>query len=99
MKYLPKLLQIVFVKLESPLWIKKQNENDALRNLQLKFPQIFETGNISDRDDKVMNVHDGLEEEPIILLLRLEVLQKFSLFSTNDEAVQADCLKNERNIE
>ena len=46
-----------------------------------------------------MNVHDGLEEEPIILLLRLEVLQKFSLFSTNDEAVQADCLKNERNIE
>ena len=33
------------------------------------------------------------------LLLALEVLQKFSLFSTNGEAVQADCLKIEQNID
>ena len=47
-----------------------------------------------------MDVSDGLEEEPMEclgksdLLLALEVLQKFSLFSTNGETVQA-----ERNID
>ena len=33
------------------------------------------------------------------LLLALEVLQKLSWFSFNGEAVQADCLKIERNID
>ena len=52
-----------------------------------------------------MDVSDGLEEKPMEclgksdLLLALEVLQKFSLFSANGEAVQADCLKIERNID
>ena len=55
--------------------------------------EFFKTGNISDGDDEVMYVSDGLEEEPMKfsgksdLLLALEVLQKFSLFSTNGEAL------------
>ena len=63
--------------------------------------EFFEPSNISDGDDKVMNVSDGLEEEPMEcpgksdLLLALEVLQIFSLFATNGEAVQADCMKIE----
>ena len=66
--------------------------------------EFFENGNISDGGDEVMDVSDGLEEEPMECprksdpLLKLEVLQKFSLFSTNAEAVQADCLKIEQNI-
>ena len=52
-----------------------------------------------------MDVSDGLEEEPMEcpgksnLLLALEVLQKFYLFSTNGQTVPADCLKVERNID
>ena len=46
-----------------------------------------------------MDVSDGLQEEPIEcpekydLLLALDVIKKFPLFSTNGEAVQVDCLK------
>ena len=67
--------------------------------------EFFKTGNTSDGDEKVINVSDGLEEEPIEcpgksdLLLALETLQKSSLFSTNGKAVQADCLKIKRNID
>ena len=63
--------------------------------------EFFETGNISDEDDEVMDVTDGLEEEPMEclgksdLLLVLEVLQKCSLFSTYCDTVQADCLQIE----
>ena len=65
--------------------------------------EFFKTGNISDEYDEVMDVSDGLDEEPMEcpgkshLLLAFEVLQKIFLFSTNGEAVQADCLKIERN--
>ena len=65
--------------------------------------EFFKTGNISDGYDEVMDVSDGLDEEPMEcpgkshLLLAFEVLQKIFLFSTNGEAVQADCLKIERN--
>ena len=64
--------------------------------------EFFKTSNISDGDDKVMDVSNVLEKEPMEYLgksdLLLEVLPKFSLLSTNGEAVQADCLKIERNI-
>ena len=52
-----------------------------------------------------MYVGDGLEEGPMKypgksdLLLASEVLQKFFFVLTNGEAVQADCLKIERNID
>ena len=65
----------------------------------------METGNISDRDDKVMDVSDVLKEEPMTFLgkfehlLALEVLEKFSFFSTICKAVQADCLKDKENID
>ena len=60
--------------------------------------EFFETGNISDGYDEVMDVRVGLKEEPVKcprksdFLFIMEVLPKFSLFSTNGEAVQADCL-------
>ena len=65
--------------------------------------EFFESGNISDGYVEVMDVSDGLEEEPMEcpwksdLLLALEILQKFSLFSTYGEAVQADHLKIKQN--
>ena len=65
--------------------------------------EFFESDNISDGYVEVMDVSDGLEEEPMEcpwksdLLLALEVLQKFSLFSTYGEAVQADHLRIKRN--
>ena len=67
--------------------------------------EFFETGNISDVDDKVMDISHGLEEEPMEyheksdLLIALEVIKKFSLLSTNGETVKEDCLKIERNID
>ena len=67
--------------------------------------EFFETGNISDGYDEVMDVRVGLKEEPMKcprksdFLFILEVLPKFSLFSTNGEALQADCFRIERNID
>ena len=52
-----------------------------------------------------MDVRDGLEDEPMKcprksdFLLALEVLQNVCFFSTNGEAVQAECLKIKRNID
>ena len=52
-----------------------------------------------------MDVSDGLEEESMEchgksnLLLALEALQKFCLFPTDEEAVEADCLKVQQNID
>ena len=66
--------------------------------------EFFETGYISDGDD-VMDISDGLEEGlmecsgNLTSLRELEVFQKLSLFLTNSEAVQADCLKIERNVD
>ena len=66
--------------------------------------EFFKTGDISDEDDEIIDASDGIEEEPVEchgktdFLNALELLQKFSLFSTNGEAVQVDCLNIERNI-
>ena len=68
-------------------------------------PEFFKTGDISDEDDKIIDASDDIEEEPVEctgktdLLNALELLQKFSLFSANGEAVQVNCLNIERNID
>ena len=60
--------------------------------------QFFKTDDISDADDKIIDASDDIEEEPVEflgktdLLDALELLQKFSLFSANSEAVQVNCL-------
>ena len=60
---------------------------------------------ISDGDDEIIDASDDIEEEPVEcpgktdLLNTLELLQKFSLFSANGEAVQVNCLNIERNID
>ena len=70
--------------------------------LTLKF---FKTGDISDGGNEIIDASDGIEEEPVDcpgkadLLNALELLQKFSLFSANGEAVQVNCLNIERNID
>ena len=67
--------------------------------------EFFKTGDISDGDDKIIDASDDIEEEPVEcpgktdLLNALELLQKFSLFSANGEAVQVNCLNIERNID
>ena len=67
--------------------------------------KFFQTGNISDGDDEIIDASDDIEEEPVEcpgktdLLNALELLQKFSLFSANGEAVQVNCLNVERNID
>ena len=58
--------------------------------------KFFKTLNISGGDDEVIDVSDSLEEEPMEcprksdLLLALDVLQIFFLFSANGEVFQAD---------
>ena len=65
--------------------------------------KFFKTGDISDGDDEIIDASDDIEEEPVEcpgktdLLNALEILQKFSLFSANGEAV--NCLNLERNID
>ena len=67
--------------------------------------EFFQTGNISAGDDQVMNVRNGLEEEPmkcprnLSSYLHWRFFKKLSWFSFDGEAVQADCLKIERNID
>ena len=67
--------------------------------------EFFKTGYISDGDDEIIDASDDIEEEPVEcsgktdLLNGLELLQKFSLFSANGEAVQVNCLNIERNID
>ena len=64
--------------------------------------EFFKTGDISDGDDEIIDVSDDIEEEPgecpgkTDLLNALELLQKFSLFSANGEAVQVNSLNIER---
>ena len=66
---------------------------------------FFKTGDISDGDDEIINASNDIEQEPVEcpgktdLLNALELLQKFSLFSANGEAVQVNCLNIERNID
>ena len=66
---------------------------------------FFKTCDISDGDDEIINDSDDIEEEPVEcpgktdLLNALELLQKFSLFSPNGDAVQVNCLNIERNID
>ena len=58
--------------------------------------KFFKTLNISGGDDEVIDVSDSLEEEPMEyprksdLLLALDVLQIFFLFSAIGEVFQAD---------
>ena len=67
--------------------------------------EFFKTGHINDGDDEIIDASDDIEEEPVEcsgktdLLNALELLQKFSLFSANGEAVQVNCLNIERNID
>ena len=67
--------------------------------------EFFKTGDISDGDDEIIDASEDIEEEPVEcpgktdLLNALELLQKFSLFSANGEAVQVNCLNVERNID
>ena len=67
--------------------------------------EFFKTDDISDGDDKIIDASDCIEEEPVEcpgktdLLNALELLQKFSLFSVNGEALQVNCLNIERNID
>ena len=67
--------------------------------------EFFKTGYISDGDDQIIDASDDIEVEPVEcsgktdLLNELELLQKFSLFSANGEAVQVNCLNIERNID
>ena len=65
--------------------------------------EFFKTGDIS--DGEIIDASDDIEEEPVEypgetdLLNALELLQKFSLFSANCEAVQVNCLNRERSID
>ena len=65
--------------------------------------EFFKTGDISDGNEEIIDASDDNEEEPVEchgktdLLNALEILQKFSLFSANGEAVQVNCLNTERN--
>ena len=66
--------------------------------------QFFKTGDISNGDDEIIDASDDIEEEPVESpgktdLNALELLQRFSLFSANGEAVQVNCLNIERNID
>ena len=67
--------------------------------------ELFKTGDISDGDDEKIDASDDIEEEPVEcpgktdLLNALELLQNFSWFSANGEAVQVNCLNTERNID
>ena len=67
--------------------------------------EFFESGDISNGDDEIIDASDDIEEEPVEcpektdLLNALELLQKLSLFSANGEAVQVNCLNIERNID
>ena len=67
--------------------------------------EFFKTGDISDGDDKIIYASDDIEEEPVKchgktdLLNAVVLLQKFSLFSANGEAVLINCLNIERNID
>lgn len=65
----------------------------------LKAESFFETANICNGHEEVMDASDGLEEESMEcprksdLLIALEGLQKRSLVLTNGWTVQADSLK------
>ena len=67
--------------------------------------EFFKTGEISDGDDEIIDASNDIEEEPVEcpgktdLMNILELLQKFSLFSANGEAIQVNCLNIERNID
>lgn len=66
---------------------------------------FFETANICNGHDEVIDASGGLEEESMEcprksdLLIALEGLQKRSLVSTNGSTIQADSLKIQRNID
>ena len=68
------------------------------------WPSFFKTGDISDGNDEIIDASNDIEEEPVECLGKtdlmniLELLQKFSLFSANGEAIQVNCLNVERNI-
>ena len=67
--------------------------------------EFFKTGDISNGDDERIDASNDIEEVPVEcpgktdLLNALELLQKFSLFSVNDEAIQVNCLNIEQNID